>query len=117
MVDAQVGAAAAEHARDPAGVDGSQSKVMLPMVTWLPGLAPRLARASSTPSFASRSARNPIASLLPKSVCRTQRSGFSPRTTNASSNSGSGSTVKLPLSTAVGRTTTRAGSGGGSSAR
>src|SRR5690606_29154036 len=41
----------------PAGVDGSQSKVMSPIVTWLPGFAPTLASSSSTPSFASRSAR------------------------------------------------------------
>ena len=51
-----------------------------PIITASPSWAPSSRSRSSTPSRLSRSARKPTASSLLKSVCRTQRSGFSPRT-------------------------------------
>src|SRR3954470_4577246 len=101
----------------PAGRVGTQSKVTSPMVTASPSWAPARASSSSTPSRLSRSARKPTASSLVKSVWRPQRSGFTPRTTNASGSSGSRSTVKPESSTARGASVTRAGSGGGRVAR
>ena len=51
-----------------------------PIRTVSPSTAPSSSSRASTPSRSSRSARKPTASSLLKSVCRTQRSGFSPRT-------------------------------------
>ena len=51
-----------------------------PISTASPSCAPSSRSRASTPSRLSRSARKPTASSLPKSVWRTQRSGFSPRT-------------------------------------
>src|SRR6185312_15650301 len=64
------------------GAAGSQSNTTAssgsPIRTSAPGSAPASARATSTPRRASRSARYPTASSLLKSVCWTQRRGFSP---------------------------------------
>ena len=68
----------------PALIIGLKSKTTAfsasPMSTASPSSAPSSSSRSSTPSRLSRSARKPTASSLLKSVCRTQRSGFTPRT-------------------------------------